>query len=109
MLTWVRGLLVGLWIGIALTSTLEVETGGSSVMDWRGDSRFTGRAGLMVVSVVVDRWGMFFISLYRDWLDGMIKLYVFSVAGSDYSRWGGWLRVVFSLCDDVDVLAAVSN
>ena len=63
------GFPTGLYIGTAFTSILEVETGGSSAPDvgfcW-GSSFLT--AGLTAVSLDVVLWGMFRMSLYRDWL-----------------------------------------
>lgn len=54
-------------MGIALTSILEVDTGGSSVVDCReGSSRLIGAGLTEAASFAAERWGMFRISLYRD-------------------------------------------
>lgn len=72
MLTWVSGLLVGLWIGMACTSILEVEAGGcrgalGAVVEGEACCWIVveGRAGVGLVAVgeVAVRWGMFLISL----------------------------------------------
>jgi hypothetical protein len=72
MLNWVSGLLVGLWMGMACTSILEVEAGGCKgafgfVVDGEGCWWLVveGPAGVGFVAVgeVAVRWGMFLISL----------------------------------------------
>jgi len=64
MMTWVIGFPVGLWIGMALTSILEDETGCNSGAGCFGSSLL--RAGLVVVSLDGVLCGIFLISLYLD-------------------------------------------
>ncbi len=75
MLTWVRGLPVGLWMGMAWTSILEVEIAGcgsvvEGVVVWgvlsvalRLEVWAGCEAGLVAASEAAVRWGMFLISL----------------------------------------------
>lgn len=67
MLTCVIGFPVALCMGMALTSIFDVETGGKSAPEGLCSS-FLGGATLTEVSLTVDLWGMFLISLYLDCL-----------------------------------------
>lgn len=76
MLTCVRGLPVGLWVGMALMSRVEVLTAGRSapLLCFRaaGESGFLGGA-FVAVSLEIDRWGISLILLYRDCLERRVR------------------------------------
>ena len=58
-------------MGMALMSTLDVDTAGRSVPDTEGlRSSFLIGGALTAASFAVDRCGMFLMSLYRDCLQG---------------------------------------
>ncbi len=59
---------MGLWMGMALMLIWDVETAGCSATVGPLGSFFPGAVGLTVVSLEVDRCGIFRISLYRDCL-----------------------------------------
>lgn len=73
MLTAVMGFPEALWMGMAFTSILDVDTAGRSAPEIEerrfNSSSFLTGAALTAVSFDVDLWGIFRISLYLDCLD----------------------------------------
>lgn len=122
MLTCVMGLPAAAYTGLALMSTVDFDAAAEAwsalgaatlavLVDARDASSFLIGAAFTGVSVDVERWGMFRISLYLACLSMKLSVPVPSwpravrIVAEAHARWRGGLGAVFALRDDVYVLS----